>query len=45
MVTDYPDQDLIENLEHNIKNCEPAQGRKAEIFAEVRSSTRSFYPS
>jgi len=34
VVTDYPDPDLVENLEHNINQCKELGG-KSPIFAEV----------
>lgn len=34
VVTDYPDPDLVENLEYNISQCKELRG-KSIIFAEV----------
>jgi hypothetical protein len=33
-VTDYPDPDLVQNLEYNISHCEEL-GKDLSIFAEV----------
>jgi len=34
VVTDYPDPDLVENLEHNVRQCKEFEDNKP-IFAEV----------
>jgi len=35
VATDYPDADLIENIEYNIKNCSPTLDKEA-MTAQVR---------
>ena len=35
VVTDYPDQDLVENLKYNVRNCQLDQNRGGTIGVEV----------
>jgi len=35
VITDYPDEELVENLKFNINNCELLKTSESEISAEV----------
>ncbi|MCJ1243236.1 nicotinamide n-methyltransferase [Trapelia coarctata] len=34
VITDYPDEDLIENLKYNIENCKTLKNRSSSVVAE-----------
>ena len=35
LITDYPDEELVENLKFNVDNCEYLKTSRSEIDAEV----------
>lgn len=43
VTTDYPDPDLVDNLNHNIQNCKLSTENQA-IFVEVTYSRNYYFP-